>query len=293
MADKHTDVLVAGYREIAGATRDFEALVTLVKDKKVRVEGAILVTHDADGHVVVEQTGDSLGRKGLGWHNGVGFLVGLAAPPLLASVAPGADDRGVIAKFIQHRLQTGISEKIGKNPPPGSAAIIATFDPGERLGVERALVGAVAKSVVETEKSGLAALKASLAQAMGKFKPDRSILPIPDRNFGGSIGRTLKDSVPDWSMMPGAKAPEGAPNVLLVLIDDAGFGGPDTFGGPLSTPTFSRIQKMGLTYNRFHVTAVCSPTRACSAYRTQPTPRGLSARSRNLGDSGLHGRQAA
>ncbi len=242
MADKHTDVLVAGYRDIDGATKDFEALVTLVRDKKVRVEGAILVTHDASGHVVVEQTGDSLGRKGLGWNNGVGFLVGLAAPPLLASVALGADDRGVIAKFIQHRLQTGIQDKIGKNLPPGSAAIITTFDPDERLGVERALAGAVAKSVVETEKSGLAALKTALAQAVGKFKPDRTILPIPDRTFGGSIGRTLKDSVPDWSIIPGPKAPEGAPNVLLVLIDDAGFGGPDTFGGPLSTPTFSRVQ---------------------------------------------------
>ena len=63
-------------------------------------------------------------------------------------------------------------------------------------------------------------------------------------------------------MIPGPKAPEGAPNVLLVLIDDAGFGAIDTFGGPVSTPTFTRVQQMGLTYNRFHVTAVCSPTRA-------------------------------
>ncbi len=63
-------------------------------------------------------------------------------------------------------------------------------------------------------------------------------------------------------MIPGPKAPEGAPNVLLVLIDDAGYGAPDTFGGPVRTPNFTRVQQMGLTYNRFHVTAVCSPTRA-------------------------------
>ena len=64
-------------------------------------------------------------------------------------------------------------------------------------------------------------------------------------------------------MIPG---PEGArtarPNVLIVLIDDAGFGGPDTFGGGIRTPNLTRVQQMGLTYNRFHVTAVCSPTRA-------------------------------
>jgi arylsulfatase len=58
------------------------------------------------------------------------------------------------------------------------------------------------------------------------------------------------------------KAPEDAPNVLVVLIDDAGFGQPDTFGGPIPTPNFSRVGEQGLRYNRFHVTALCSPTRA-------------------------------
>ena len=56
--------------------------------------------------------------------------------------------------------------------------------------------------------------------------------------------------------------PEGAPNVLLVLIDDAGFGNPSTFGGPIDTPNYTRMAEEGLRYNRFHVTAVCSPTRA-------------------------------
>jgi arylsulfatase A-like enzyme len=56
--------------------------------------------------------------------------------------------------------------------------------------------------------------------------------------------------------------PEGAPNVLLVLIDDAGFGNPSAFGGPIDTPNYTRMADEGLRYNRFHVTAVCSPTRA-------------------------------
>ena len=58
------------------------------------------------------------------------------------------------------------------------------------------------------------------------------------------------------------EAPEGAPNVLLVLIDDAGFGSPSTFGGPIQTPSLTRMADGGLKYNRFHVTALCSPTRA-------------------------------
>ena len=66
----------------------------------------------------------------------------------------------------------------------------------------------------------------------------------------------------DWTIVPGPKAPDGAPNVLICLIDDAGFGNPDTFGGPISTPSLTRVQQAGLTYNRFHVTALCSPTRA-------------------------------
>ena len=58
------------------------------------------------------------------------------------------------------------------------------------------------------------------------------------------------------------KAPEGAPNVVIVLIDDIGFGATSTFGGPISTPTFDRLANEGLRFNRFHTTALCSPTRA-------------------------------
>ena len=68
---------------------------------------------------------------------------------------------------------------------------------------------------------------------MGKFSPDRTVLPIPDPNFGGTIGRTLDASVADWTINMTPSPPEGAPNVLLVLIDDAGFGNPSTFGGPV------------------------------------------------------------
>src|SRR5262245_2620436 len=262
MADAHTDVLVAGYRDIETATRDFDGLAQLVKDKQVEVEGAILVTHAEDGSVNVQQTADHRGRKGLAWGGGVGLAVGLAAPPLLATTAAGAAAGGLVGKFVDHRVENQIHDKIGENLPPGTAGIIAVFDDQQRLGVERALEGALAKSVVQTDKKGTAALKDGLAEAMGKFQQDRTVLPIPDRSFDGTVGHTLDTSVPDWSMIPGPKAPDGAPNVLVVLIDDAGFGQPDTFGGPISTPNFTRVQQMGLTYNCFHVVALCSPTRA-------------------------------
>ena len=93
--------------------------------------------------------------------------------------------------------------------------------------------GRAAASIVQGDKQGTAALKESLAEAMGKFSPDRTVLPIPDPNFGGTVGRTLDASVADWTINMTPSPPEGAPNVLLVLIDDAGFGNPSTFGGPV------------------------------------------------------------
>ncbi len=261
MADTQTDVLVAAYQDIDTATMDFDGLMRIVKEKQVEIEGAILVTHDADGEVTVVQHGDNLGRKGLGWGAGTGLVVGLFAPPLLGSVVVGAAAGGLIGKFTDRKVKAGM-EGLGEKLPPGTAGVIVVFDDAFRLPIEQALPGSPAKSIAQTDKEGVKALKAELGTAMGKFAQDRSALPIPDRTFGGTAGRTLKESVADWAMIPGAKAPEGAPNVLIVLIDDAGFGAIDTFGGPISAPAFTRVQGMGITYNRFHVTAVCSPTRA-------------------------------
>jgi uncharacterized membrane protein len=257
------DVILAAYQSTGAAHNDFDALVQLVKDKTVKAEGVILVEKDADGQVKVSQTGDHLGRKGLGWGGGVGLVVGLFDPALLASIVVGAAAGGAIGRFAEHKEKTGLQEGMGDKLQPGTAAIVAMVDEDDRLAAERALAGSLAKSVVPMDKTGVRGLKSALAEAAGKFTPDRTVLPIPDRNFGGTMGRTLPESVADWTFIPGAKAPDDAPNVLVVLIDDAGYGGPDTFGGPLATPNFTRVQQMGITYNRFHVTALCSPTRAC------------------------------
>ncbi len=89
----------------------------------------------------------------------------------------------------------------------------------------------------------------------------RDVLPIPDRPHTGVITYDAKD--PDTSFPPiePLRPPEGAPNVLIVLIDDTGFGAASAFGGPVNTPTAERLAANGLKYNRFHTTALCSPTR--------------------------------
>ena len=91
---------------------------------------------------------------------------------------------------------------------------------------------------------------------------DRMHLPIRRPSFAGTTHRTLEGSQPDWDLIGHPTPPSGAPNVLLVLIDDAGFGNPSTFGGPIQTPNYTRMAEQGIKYNRFHVTALCSPTRA-------------------------------
>ena len=256
------DLILAAYPALEAAQHDFEELVKLVKDKQVRTDGVILVTRDESGEVQIADTGDELGRKGAGWGGGVGVLVGLAAPPMLASIAVGAAAGGVVGHFAKKKVDSGLEEGMGDKLKPGTAAIVAMIDADDRLVAEQAMSGSPAKSVVPMDKKGVRGLKDALAEAAGKFNPDRTALPIADRVFGGAVGRTIDSSAADWSFIPGVSAPEGAPNVLVVLIDDAGFGAPDTFGGGIKTPNLTRVQEMGLTYNRFHVTAVCSPTRA-------------------------------
>jgi arylsulfatase len=89
---------------------------------------------------------------------------------------------------------------------------------------------------------------------------DRTVLPRPSQPFEGIAKRTLEGS--EAAFTQPVEAPSSAPNILMVLIDDAGFGNPSTFGGPVATPTLDKLAAEGLRYNRFHVTALCSPTRA-------------------------------
>ncbi|MBP6877051.1 MAG: arylsulfatase [Phenylobacterium sp.] len=86
-------------------------------------------------------------------------------------------------------------------------------------------------------------------------------LPRPDFHFTGQVGRTYQDSDPAQFPQPVA-APKGAPNIVLILLDDVGFGQFSTFGGGVPSPTMDRLAQEGLRFNHFHTTALCSPTRA-------------------------------
>ncbi len=89
---------------------------------------------------------------------------------------------------------------------------------------------------------------------------DGKQLPPPNPEFGGVIKEKASESTPWWP--PRIVPPKGAPNILLILTDDEGFGAPSTFGGVIETPALDRIAKSGLRYTQFHTTALCSPTRA-------------------------------
>ena len=92
-------------------------------------------------------------------------------------------------------------------------------------------------------------------------QPERQILPIPDRQHVGLTTYDAKDPATSFPPIEPLRPPQGAPNVLVILIDDAGFGSSSAFGGPCQTPNFERLADNGLRYNRFHTTALCSPTR--------------------------------
>jgi arylsulfatase A-like enzyme len=99
-----------------------------------------------------------------------------------------------------------------------------------------------------------------LAHAQPPSGEAATVLPKPEAPFAGQIGPTYRESTPDFPRP--VAAPARAPNVLLILTDDTGFGHASTFGGAAATPTLDRLAANGLRYNRLHTTALCSPTRA-------------------------------
>src|SRR5690606_5184985 len=102
--------------------------------------------------------------------------------------------------------------------------------------------------------AGLAVLLSTAAPLAAQ-----TVLPPPDQPFAGKIGESYADSISAFPQR--TRAPQGAPNVFLILTDDVGFGAASTFGGPIPTPNLDRLAQRGLIYNRFHTTAMCSPTR--------------------------------
>ena len=94
----------------------------------------------------------------------------------------------------------------------------------------------------------------------GAHASAQDVLPRPEPPFKGIMNPDSRKSVEDWPA--DVNAPKGAPNILLILVDDVGFSATHTFGGAISTPTFDKLAQEGLRYNEFHVNAICAPSRA-------------------------------
>ncbi len=166
MSDKTYDVVIAGYATIDAAKKDFDALVELVGSEKIKTtEGVILVEHGQDDEVHVTDAADHHGRKGLEWGGGVGVVIGLFAPPLLASVVVAGAVGGLVGKFTKHRVETGIEDKVGETIPKGMAGIITLVDQADTADVKGALGGAAKVSAVQVDGDGVKALKEGLAEA--------------------------------------------------------------------------------------------------------------------------------
>ena len=90
---------------------------------------------------------------------------------------------------------------------------------------------------------------------------ERDSLPLPDPSTAGPLPFDARDPAATFPPIEPLRPPAGAPNVLIVLLDDVGFGASSAFGGPCRTPTAERLAGDGLKFNRFHTTALCAPTR--------------------------------
>jgi len=86
-----------------------------------------------------------------------------------------------------------------------------------------------------------------------------NVLPRPEPPFAGKVGFSAKDAVAAWPQPP--TAPAGAPNIVVILLDDVGFADTHLFGGVVQTPALAQLAAQGLRYNNFHTTALCSPSR--------------------------------
>ncbi len=115
------------------------------------------------------------------------------------------------------------------------------------------LLATTALTLVHAQKPAPSAGSAPLAG---------NALPYPPPPFSGKFAPTLSGSQPDYALLAPVQAPQGAPNIIVVLTDDVGFGASGTFGGPIPTPNLDRLAANGLKYNEFQTTSICSATRA-------------------------------
>jgi arylsulfatase len=159
------DVLIAVYLIPDLAQKDFDAYVKLAEDGQIVTDGVALVAKDAEGEVHVQETGDHLGRKGVKAGAGVGLVVGLFAPPLLAATVVGAAVGGLAGRFARHRIQAGIGDKLDDALSPGTSGLIAIYDHEHAALVDETLANSIRKATAQIDKASAKELKEGLAEA--------------------------------------------------------------------------------------------------------------------------------
>jgi arylsulfatase A-like enzyme len=191
---------------------------------------------------------------------GVECILGSVAIMIRAARNPA--ERGNVS--IQHHPRT-LAEVPA--PPPGAGRR------PRRRGLA-ALLGAMAAWAVALPALAQPPTRPACGPAASCEAPSR-VLPAPPAPFGGTINLSAHDSVPAWP--PAVQAPQDAPNILLIITDDVGFGAPSTFGGVVATPALDQVAAAGLRYTQFHTTALCSPTRAALLTGRNPHSVGFGA----------------
>ena len=159
-----TDVLIGGYLSADAAREDYEAVLAC----GARLLGAVVVTKDLEGNLSAEQS-DHMVEEGAAGLAGVGFVVGLAAPPLLAATAIGAALGAVGGHALHKRTGSKIEEAAGETIPIGGAGLIVAYHRDVAEQVEPAVTRAVKRVVGEAEGNHVKALKGALADAQRKM----------------------------------------------------------------------------------------------------------------------------
>ena len=165
MTDTPTDLYIAGYGDAAAAKEDFEALKKAQRQGIVFIDGAVLVSRDADGTMHVKESGDHDVFKGSVIGVAGGFVVGLLAPPLLGAMVVGGLIGGLIGKLVKHHEEKGIQKDIEDAVPPGTSGVVAVFEEIWVDEVQSQLAKAEKKAVKQVDKETANELKKSLAKA--------------------------------------------------------------------------------------------------------------------------------
>ena len=164
MAEEATDVLIGGYLSTDAAHEDYEAVQT----SGAHLLGAVVVSKDLEGNVSVDQTDHIVKRSATG-AAGVGFAVGLFAPPLLAATAVGGLIGGAAGEALHKKIGSQVEEMAEQTIPIGGAGLIVAYPRDSADAVDHAVTRAVQKVVGEAEGHRVKALKAALADAQAKM----------------------------------------------------------------------------------------------------------------------------